>query len=375
MVGIWSCRVIFKNVSGREYEMKYFKYALILIALVVIISNDAVACTTFCFLHNGEWIYGRSYDWSIEHCLIMVNKRSVAKTALTQDNPAGWVSKYGSITFNQYGREFPLGGMNEAGLVIEVMWLEGTEYPRSDDREGLSDLQWVQYQLDNCSTVDEVIASNAEVRITPRRATPLHFLVCDRKGQAAAIEFLEGNMVAFTGDDLPVSALTNSTYAYSMSLYENHDGDEATEPFASSNNSLKRFIWAGTGVRAWDADAGISPVDYAYGILDKVAVDFTMFGIVYDVGNGRIYYRSRSNPAIRYVDFDAFDYSCHEPVKIIDITAGTAGNMTAMFEDYTFEANYDLIKRSYSDTDFLQGIPDSLRVLVARYPERLKCSE
>ncbi|UCD05649.1 MAG: hypothetical protein JSV98_11190, partial [candidate division WOR-3 bacterium] len=79
--------------------------------------------------------------------------------------------------------------------------------------------------------------------------------------------------------------------------------------------------------------------------------------------------------AIRYVDFDTFDYSCHDPVKVIDIVTGTAGNMTALFEDYTFEANYDLINRSYSDTDFLQGVPDSLRVLVARYPERLQCNE
>jgi len=355
--------------------MKMNNYAVILVSILTLLTNEAFACTTFCFMNNGEWVYGRNYDWSIEHCLIIVNKRGVDKTALTKDSPATWVSKYGSITFNQYGREFPLGGMNEAGLVIEVMWLEETEYPRPDDRQGLSDLQWVQYQLDNCSTVDEVIASDGEVRITPRHATPLHFLVCDRNGQAAVIEFLEGNMVAFTGDDLPVSALTNSTYANSMRLYESCDGDEATELFTSSDNSLKRFVWAGTGVRGWDTDTEISPVDYAYRVLDKVTVDFTMFGIVYDVGNRRIYYRSKSNPAIRYVDFDAFIYSCDEPVKIIDIVAGTSGNMTALFEDYTFEANHDLINRSYSDTNFLQGVPDSLRVLVARYPERLRCSE
>lgn len=355
--------------------MKIAKCLLMSLVVLVFIADDAVACTTFCFMNKGEWIYGRNYDWYTEHCLIMVNKRGVVKTALTKDNPAQWTAKYGSITFNQYGREFPLGGMNEAGLVIEVMWLEHTEYPHPDSRKAVSDLQWVQYQLDNCSTVDEVIASDGEVRITPRRATPLHFLVCDRNGQVAAIEFLEGNMVAFTGDDLPVSALTNSTYANSMRLYESCDGDEATELFASLNNSLKRFVWAGAGVRGWDTDAEISPVDYAYRILDKVTVDFTMFGIVYDVGNRRIYYRCKSNPEIRYVDFDAFIYSCDEPVKIIDIVAGTSGNITALFEDYTFEANYDLINRSYSDTNFLQGVPDSLRVLVARYPERLQCSE
>ena len=35
--------------------------------------------------------------------------------------PASWVSKYGSVTFNQYGRELPTGGMNEAGLVVETI--------------------------------------------------------------------------------------------------------------------------------------------------------------------------------------------------------------------------------------------------------------
>jgi penicillin V acylase-like amidase (Ntn superfamily) len=355
--------------------MKVGRYFLLLLCIIGFLSNDAVACTTFCFMNNGEWIYGKSYDWYIEHCLIMVNKRGVAKTALTKDNPAQWVAKYGSITFNQYGREFPLGGMNEAGLVIEVMWLEQTEYPFPDARKGLSDLQWVQYQLDNCTTVNEVIASEGDVRITPRRATPLHFLVCDRSGEAAAIEFLEGDMAVHTGPDLPVSALTNSTYSYSLRLYERFGGDEATEPFTSANNSLKRFVWAGAGVRGWDAGAGMSPVDYAYGILDKVAVDFTMFGIVYDVGNGRIYYRCKSNPEIRYIDVKAFDYSCDKPVKILDIVEGKAGNVTDRFVDYTYEANYDLINRSYSDTEFLRDTPDNIREIVARYPQSLSCKE
>jgi len=326
-------------------------------------------------MYNDEWVYGRNYDWYTEHCLIMVNKRGVAKTALTQDNPASWVSKYGSITFNQYGREFPLGGMNETGLVIEIMWLEQTEYPFPDSRKALSDLQWVQYQLDNCSTIDEVIASDAEVRITVRRAVPLHFLLCDRTGNAAVIEFLEGEMIVYAGRDLPVSALTNNTYAYSLRLLEKYGGDETAEPFASANNSLKRFVWAGEGIKLWNPGGGVSPVDYAFGILEKVSVNPTVFSIAYDVGNGRIYYRCKSNPAIRYIDFDRFDYSCEKPVKILDIIAGEAGNVTGLFRDYTYAANYDLIKRSYSDTEFLKGIPDSLRVMVAKYPENLPCSD
>ncbi|UCD19260.1 MAG: linear amide C-N hydrolase [candidate division WOR-3 bacterium] len=355
--------------------MKCLKCALLLVSIAAIYSNDAVACTTFCFINDGEWVYGRNYDWYIEHCLIMVNKRGVAKVALTKDNPARWISKYGSVTFNQYGREFPLGGMNEAGLVIEVMWLEQTEYPQPDSRNALSDLQWVQYQLDNFSTVDEVIASNDVVRITVRRATPLHFLVCDRTGRAAAIEFLGGKMVVHGGEELPVSVLTNSTYAYSLSVYEMFDGDEKKEAFASADYSLKRFVWAAQGVQNWDPMAGDLPVDYAFGILEKVAVNFTQFRIVYDVGNGFIYYRCLSNPEIRHIAVNELDYSCHTPVKVLDIVAGEAGDVTGIFNDYTYEANYDLINRAYSGTDFLKEVPASLRETVARYPEGMTCNE
>ncbi|UCG91405.1 MAG: linear amide C-N hydrolase [candidate division WOR-3 bacterium] len=215
--------------------MKLGKYFFFVITIVIFFTNGAHTCTTFCFQYNNEWIYGRNYDWYIEHCLIVVNKRGVAKTALTQDNPAQWVSKYGSITFNQYGREFPLGGMNEAGLVIECMWLEQTEYSRPDSRNGLSDLQWIQYQLDNFATVDDVIASDKTVRISVRSAAPLHFLVCDRYGKAATIEFLGGRIAVHTGDDLSPTVLTNNTYEYSKRFFDSFNGDETSTAFVTAD--------------------------------------------------------------------------------------------------------------------------------------------
>src|ERR1700755_3020224 len=90
---------------------------------------DGLACTTFCLKNKGEVLFGKNYDWNIGDGLIFVNKRGVSKEGAADKNAARWVSKYGSVTFNQYGRENPSGGMNEAGLVIELMWLEWTKYP------------------------------------------------------------------------------------------------------------------------------------------------------------------------------------------------------------------------------------------------------
>jgi penicillin V acylase-like amidase (Ntn superfamily) len=93
--------------------------------------------------HNDQVLVGKNYDWKVEEGLIIVNKRGVSKTAFisTADNtglgiPAAWTSKYGSITFTQYGSELSPGGMNEAGLVVESMGLfhntPNRKYPEPD---------------------------------------------------------------------------------------------------------------------------------------------------------------------------------------------------------------------------------------------------
>jgi penicillin V acylase-like amidase (Ntn superfamily) len=292
-------------------------------------------CTTFCFKNNGEWIFGRNYDFEIESGLIIVNKRGVAKTALlsrgTAGQPAKWVSKYGSITFNQFGRELPLGGMNEAGLVIELMWLTETEYPKSDQRPALRDLQWIQYQLDTAATVQDVIASDELVRIEANTSMPIHFLLCDRRGGAAAIEFLGGRMRASTGKDLPVKALTNNTYEYCLDFFRRSGSDETTPSFKQAINSLQRFAWAAKGTQAWDAKIYGDPVGYAFQVLDKANLSNSRFRIVYDVKAGVIYFHTKSTPDIRSVNFRQFDFSCGTPVKILDILADFRGDVTSQF--------------------------------------------
>ncbi|HJT66923.1 MAG TPA: hypothetical protein VJ749_10740 [Pyrinomonadaceae bacterium] len=115
----------------------------------------SLGCTTFCLAGAGEVLFGRNYDWIIGDGLVIVNKRGVVKqaTIVESNNAAKWVSKYGSIPFNQYGRENPAGGMNEAGLVVEQLWLDETEYPEADARPALGTQEWVQYLLDTSGTV------------------------------------------------------------------------------------------------------------------------------------------------------------------------------------------------------------------------------
>jgi choloylglycine hydrolase len=330
-------------------------------------------------MKNGEWIFGRNYDFEIEYGLIMVNKRGVAKTARLSaqavGQPAKWVSKYGSVTINQFGRELPLGGMNEAGLVIELMWLTQTEYPSSDQRPTLRELQWIQYQLDTAATVRDVIASDKAVRIEGNMSSPIHFLLCDRKRGAAVIEFLGGRMRAYAGRNLPVKALTNDTYESCLDFFK-VDGSDETKPwFTQAENSLRRFVWAAKGTRSWDARRSGDPVAYAFQILDKADLSNSKFRIVYDVKAGIIHFRTKSTPGVRSINFRQFDFSCGTPVKILDMLADLKGDVTGQFQDYSWEANYDLIKKSFSETSFLKGTPETSLYNLSKYPESLRCNE
>jgi choloylglycine hydrolase len=108
------------------------KLFILLLVSGWIASPGVQACTTFLMKDaKNNLYYGRNFDFPVGEGLIQINERNMVKQAmvLPSDKPFSWVSLYGSITFNQVGREFPYGGMNEAGLVVEQMWLDGTRYP------------------------------------------------------------------------------------------------------------------------------------------------------------------------------------------------------------------------------------------------------
>ena len=104
----------------------------ILILAILTLSKSIIACTTFFINTTTQKVFGRNYDWMIGTGQLIENKRGLIKKSMvkTGESSISWTSKFGSITFNQFGKEFPLGGMNEKGLVVEVLWLEEAPHKR-----------------------------------------------------------------------------------------------------------------------------------------------------------------------------------------------------------------------------------------------------
>lgn len=336
----------------------------------------AFPCTTFTFSDgSGHRVYGRNFDFTTGLGHAVVNPRNLAKTAFISppEKPVSWVSKYGSITFNQNGREFPYGGMNEAGLVIEQMWLQESVYPPADDRYGLSELQWIQYQLDNCATVKEVIETDNRVRISYTSVATLHFLVSDAGGDAAVIEYLEGKMTVYHGRNLPYSALANCPYEVSLDYHRNGGKSSQKEYSDWTRNSSGRFSKAAGLLTGSSASENI--VDFAFLVLDSVAQDnSTQWSIVYDITRREIHYKTRNNSDIRTLFLDAFDFACTGTFLFADMDDDVG--KPEDFSVYSYESNFALIDEVCNNVDFLnENVTPEMRKMTARYPESVKCGE
>ena len=348
----------------------------LLILISLLLALQVFPCTTF-FLkdQNGKMVFGRNYDFPTGEGHLVINKRNLQKTAFIRppEKALQWISKYGSISFNQAGKEFPYGGMNEAGLVIEQMWLKETLYPEMDERYGLSELQWIQYQLDMSGSVQEVIDSDSLLRISPTSVATLHFLVADRSGDVATIEYINGKMQVHREKQLPYPVLANCPYERSLDYVDHRDKKTGKSFSGWTKNSSGRFARAAEMIKNYNGSENIE--DYAFRILENVAQEgSTQWSIVYDLTNKSIAWKTMNNAAYRSIELSAVDFACDAPDLYVDVDKNFKN--IADFSIYSFEDNLALIRTVFSKVDFLKNnVPEEAMLATAKYPESIRCAD
>lgn len=349
-------------------------------ALFLLVSTKlASACTAFGLPgENGSAWMAKSLDWDENHGMLLTNPRHLEKTAFVKNSesvPARWQSRYGSLTFNQIAREWPYGGLNEAGLAMELLWLPDTQYARPDSREALGELQWVQYVLDNYASVGELKSGLAHMRISPFYA-PIHAFTCDASGACAVVEFLNGEATVHGSPEWTVPTLANHTYEKSVDFLRLHQGFGGFKPIPKSMGSLDRFVRAAHFVREFEKGSlpEKSPADAAFKILgsvwDKAS---TQWNMVYDLGGRRVSYRLDRNADPQTVALSAFDFSCRHAPQVRDVRAGGSGDVSAGFRDYAAADHEALVARAARK--YAAQAPDVDFERLKTYPATLRCVE
>jgi hypothetical protein len=174
------------------------------------------------------------------------------------------------------------------------------------------------------------MANDARVRIADAVD---HYLICDRTGTCAAVEFLEGRTVFHTGDAMPVNALGNHPYQTQAETWQ-----------AGQLPEQDRFRIAADRVTSFQTTDVASAVTYAFETLKRLSGQVlggtpTQWSIVFDPKNMFVYFHTSRNPEIRSVDFAKLDFDCGTPVQMLDVHAPFSGDISDRLGQFTFEAN------------------------------------
>jgi penicillin V acylase-like amidase (Ntn superfamily) len=333
--------------------------------------------TAFVMRGQGAVLLAKNLDWPVGEGLVLVNKRDVVKEAFGGSRAAAlrWTSKYGSVTFNQFGREFPLGGINEMGLVIEELSAQA-EYPPPVDQACLNELQWIQYHLDTCRSVKEAMKSAFGLRIS-KLLFGLHYLIADRKGNAAVVEFNDGQMAVYSGDSLPVAVLSDDRYAESLGYLRLHQGFGGERRASGGTGSSERFVRAAIALAEYRMLGQRPLIDHAFVVLKSVAQEDTQWSVVYNIPRRLVFFKTREHRRYKIIPLDGLDFSCRTPALMLPVTTELAGNLTRNLIPCSPRENQRLLEsvfRALREKGELQDIPPgSLVQEMAAYPALCRC--
>lgn len=150
-------------------NMKKKSIHLVLVTLLLcsfLTPNEATACTRVVYQGpKGTIISARSMDWKDNiPANLWVFPRGMERDGKVGTSSVKWKSKYGSVITSSWDIASS-DGMNEMGLVGNLLWLVESDYPKfekDNDIPGLSISLWLQYVLDNFSSVEDAVAALAK---------------------------------------------------------------------------------------------------------------------------------------------------------------------------------------------------------------------
>ncbi|HDF2328363.1 linear amide C-N hydrolase [Morganella morganii subsp. sibonii] len=224
-----------------------------MLASVLVMPHTADACTRFVYHgKNDLHMTARSMDWSKPAGTnLWIFPRGMHRESVPGNQGISWTSRYGSVIATAYDMA-TVDGMNEKGLSANLLWLEETRYPPNHPGTKIMPVSiWAQYILDNFATVKEAaeaLRREEFIVVTDKepgrdRQVLLHLSVSDATGDSAVIEYTDGKLVIYQGDDTDV--MTNSpVFSDQLALGRYWEAADGLKVLPGSRRSEDRFVSA-----------------------------------------------------------------------------------------------------------------------------------
>lgn len=337
-------------------------------SLLAPLAGPASACTRALYVGDDQTVItGRNMDWKED----MASNLWVFPAGMERDGAAGpqslrWTSRFGSVVTSGY-EAGSTDGMNEKGLVANMLYLAESEYGKSDgSRPYLSIAAWLQYVLDSYASVAEAVEALEQQpfdllapTLPNGAAASLHLAISDSSGDSAIFEYIDGELVIHHGKQYVV--MTNSpSYDQQLSLnaYWQEIGGLTFLP--GTNRAADRFARASFLIDAVPKSVapnyikGVPGQSFTYqavaevlsvmravsvplGITtpDQPNISSTLWRSVSDQKNLVYYFDSATRPNTFWVSMDKLDLKPGAPVRKLTIQDGEvfAGEVAGRFQD------------------------------------------
>ncbi len=308
--------------------------------LLLFTTSFASACTAFFIKTKNDNVFVfKNYDWHQEPAYILTNPKNVLKKSLpTGQKDAVWKSKYSSLTVNQYGKEFPIEGVNEMGLLVQTLILPEANYTFSEEKPCVNELQFIQYQLDNFSTVNEVLGNLPQISIVPITAN-VHYFIVDKSGDAAVIDFVNGKLQMSRKNVADNMVLANSPYQQSVSYWKKE------ERLSAQRHSLNRFCAVQNQLTTLSQNQDFN-IEKGFSFLETSQVASTQWSTAYDLQHQKLYFKTKSQNIVKTLDWSLLDFS---KTFYFPLISNEKNEVSTFFTILTKEKNYDLLKKSMNE--------------------------
>jgi penicillin V acylase-like amidase (Ntn superfamily) len=326
-----------------------------MVGALVLTPSLTDACTRVVYKGpNNTVITGRTMDFSIEiPANLWAFPRGMKRNGEVGPNSITWTSKYGSLATSSWDIATS-DGMNEKGLVANLLWLVASEYPafkKDGDRKGLAISMWAQYVLDNFATVQEAVNEMRKESFAvvsdfipgTDKFTTVHLSISDATGDNAIFEYIGGKLVIH--HDPSYIVMTNDpAYAEQLAVGKYWEGIPGKTFLPGSVTSSDRFVRASFFINAIPqtdntrvAIAGVFSVirnvsvPYGFSIEGFPNLSTTQWRSVADQKNLVYYFETALTPNTFWVDLRKLDFN--GPVRKLGVSESMmyAGDASAEF--------------------------------------------
>ena len=330
-------------------------YSALLFGFFMIVSmQSALACTRAVYFgKEGQTVTGRTMDWLEDmQSNLWIFPRGMARGGDMGKESLKWTSKYGSVIASGY-ESGTADGMNEKGLVANMLYLTESEYPPDDKRPTLVTGAWAQYVLDNFATVEEAVdAMRLEKFRVVTVAAPndkpgsVHFSISDPSGDSAIFEYVNGKLVIHHGRQYQV--MTNSPiYSEQIPLNEYWKQIGGTVMLPGTNRAADRFARASFYINATAQSADLrEAVAAVFSVMRNVSVprgistptqpniSSTIWRTVADQKNKVYFFEDTASPSLVWVQLNQIDFKPDSGVRKLTLHGNPdlGGDQTTHFK-------------------------------------------